>query len=93
MAAFYLLAMAALALHLYHGTWAAVRTLGAARPSAQPLHRTLALLLAIVVSAGFMIIPIATLAGAFVEAPPLVETSATAVSPAPAAAIVAGEAR
>ena len=32
-AGFYVLAMAALALHLYHGIWAAVRTLGAARPS------------------------------------------------------------
>ena len=75
MAAFYLLAMAALALHLHHGIWAVVRTLGVARPSTQPLKRVLAVVIAIVVAGGFAIIPIATLAGAFTEGPPLVESS------------------
>jgi len=95
-AIFYLLAMAALALHLYHGTWAAVRTLGAARPAQAPLKRTLALVLAVVVAAGFMIIPIATLAGVFKEAPPLVETNADATKSAldaPVATLPAGETR
>lgn len=96
-AVFYLLAMAALALHLYHGIWAVVRTLGVARPSAHPLKRTVAVVLAVVVAGGFMIIPIATLAGAFIEAPPLVESSSTSVvknaQPAPVAALPAGEAR
>jgi succinate dehydrogenase / fumarate reductase cytochrome b subunit len=72
-AGFYVLAMGALALHLYHGTWAAARTLGAAPSSTQPLKRRLALVLAIVVAAGFMIIPLATLAGAFPEMPPVQE--------------------
>ena len=77
--AFYILAMLALALHLYHGIWAVVRTLGVARPSTQPLKRTLSMVIAIIVAAGFMIIPIATLAGAFTEGPPLVDsTSASA---------------
>jgi succinate dehydrogenase / fumarate reductase cytochrome b subunit len=70
-AAFYILAMAALGLHLFHGTWAAVRTLGAARPSPQPLKRRLALVLAIVVAGGFIAIPVASMAGLFPEAPAL----------------------
>lgn len=92
-AGFYLLAMGALALHLYHGTWAAARTLGAAPSSSQPLKRRLALVLAIVVAAGFMIIPIATLVGAFPEMPPVQEpmqhvtvpTMAAPVATAPSA--------
>ena len=74
-AGFYVVAMLALALHLHHGIWAAVRTLGAARPSTQPLKRTLSMVIAIIVAAGFMIIPIATLAGAFTEGPPLVDST------------------
>jgi succinate dehydrogenase / fumarate reductase cytochrome b subunit len=97
MAAFYVLAMAALALHLYHGIWAAVRTLGAARPAQAPLKRSLAVVVAVIVAAGFMIIPLATLAGVFKEAPPLVESSTAAtvnaVTPAPVAALPAGEGR
>lgn len=72
-AGFYLLAMAALGLHLYHGTWAAVRTLGLSPSSTQPLKRRIALALAIVVAIGFMIIPVATLMGAFQEMPPVQE--------------------
>ena len=40
---FYIVAMIALGLHLYHGAWSSVRTLGCAQPSPQPLHRTIAL--------------------------------------------------
>lgn len=72
-AGFYLLAMAALGLHLYHGTWAAVRTLGLSPSSTQPLKRRIALALAIIVAIGFMIIPVATLMGAFQEMPPVQE--------------------
>ncbi|MBL0172441.1 MAG: succinate dehydrogenase cytochrome b subunit [Gemmatimonadaceae bacterium] len=96
-AALYIVAMLALAMHLYHGIWAVVRTLGMARPSTQPLKRTVALVVAVVVAAGFLIIPIATLAGAFAEAPPLVDTASTSVEqnslPAPVAALPAGETR
>lgn len=74
---FYLLAMAALGLHLYHGAWAAIRTLGVARPSAQPLKRRVALILAIVVAGGFMTIPLAAMAGLFPEGSPI-EASADA---------------
>jgi succinate dehydrogenase / fumarate reductase cytochrome b subunit len=68
-AGFYLLAMAALGLHLYHGTWAVFRTLGIARPSPTPLKRRLALVLAAVVVLGFAAIPLGALAGAFTEQP------------------------
>lgn len=68
-AGFYILAMAALGLHLYHGTWAVARTLGVARPSHQPLKRRLAIVLAVVIAVGFAVIPIAVLAGAFPDAP------------------------
>jgi succinate dehydrogenase / fumarate reductase cytochrome b subunit len=85
MAAFYVLAMAALGLHLYHGTWAVVRTLGVARPSAQPLKRRVALAVAIIVAAGFMIIPIASVLGVFTPAPPLAESSAATALAMPAA--------
>lgn len=62
-ALFYIVAMGALGLHLYHGAWSSVRTLGAARPSARPLHRRVALVIAAVVAAGFAIVPLAVLAG------------------------------
>ncbi len=68
-AAFYVAAMAALGLHLFHGTWAVFRTLGIARPSPTPLKRRLAIAVAIVVAAGFATIPIGVLAGAFPEQP------------------------
>ena len=94
-AAFYIVAMLALALHLYHGIWAVVRTLGIARPSTEPLKRTVAVVVAVVTAAGFLIIPIATLAGAFVESPPLVDASPTSVvehvPPAPIAALPGAE--
>ena len=80
-ALFYVVAMAALGLHLYHGTWAAVRTLGATPSSSHPLKRTAALILALVVAAGFMIIPLATLAGAFQEMPPLQEPLTSTQTP------------
>lgn len=75
---FYVLAMAALGLHLYHGGWAVVRTLGVARPSQHPLKRKLSLLIAIVVAAGFAVIPIAAALGAFQEAPPAVTAAGEA---------------
>jgi succinate dehydrogenase / fumarate reductase cytochrome b subunit len=60
---FYLGAMFFLALHLYHGAWASFRTLGIARPSADPLHRRLALVIAIVVPVGFSLLPLSIVLG------------------------------
>ena len=62
-ALFYLGAMAFLAMHLYHGIWACMRTLGLARPSANPLHRRAALVLAIVVATGFSLLPLSVMLG------------------------------
>ena len=60
---FYLGAMAILALHLYHGAWASLRTLGAVRPSADPLHRRVALAIAVVVPLGFSLLPLSVMLG------------------------------
>jgi succinate dehydrogenase / fumarate reductase cytochrome b subunit len=62
-AAFYVLAMIFLGLHLYHGAWSSVRTLGYAKPSPHPLHRRIALIVAVVVWLGFTIVPLGVFAG------------------------------
>lgn len=61
--AFYLLAMAALGLHLFHGTWSSFRTLGLNRASPDPLHRRVAWIVALALWLGFSVIPLAVLAG------------------------------
>ena len=60
---FYLVTMAALFLHLYHGIWSSPRTLGAVQPSRNPLARRVAPLIAILVYLGFSAIPAAVLLG------------------------------
>ena len=59
----YLLAMIGVGLHLYHGTWSSIRTLGLTRASANPLKRRATAVLAWAIYLGFSIIPIAVLAG------------------------------
>ncbi len=63
LAAFYIVAMIALGLHLYHGAWSSVRSLGYAKTSADPLHRRIALGVAILVWLGFTIVPVGVIAG------------------------------
>lgn len=60
---FYELAMIAVGLHLYHGVWSSGRTLGVSPPSPRPLKRQLALALALIIWAGFAVIPLAVYAG------------------------------
>jgi succinate dehydrogenase / fumarate reductase cytochrome b subunit len=60
---FYVVAMIALGLHLYHGVWSSARTLGLAAPTHHPLRRKAALVLAVVVWLGFTIVPVAVFAG------------------------------
>ena len=60
---FYLIAMAAVGLHLYHGIWSSGRSLGISPPTPHPLRRSLALALALLVWLGFSVIPIAVYAG------------------------------
>jgi succinate dehydrogenase cytochrome b subunit len=59
----YVIAMAAVGLHLYHGLWSSGRSLGLSPPSPRPLRRTVALVLALVVWLGFTAIPVAVYAG------------------------------
>ena len=56
---FYVVSMIALFLHLYHGAWSSVRSLGMSQPSAKPLHRTVALGVAVLLWVGFTIVPVA----------------------------------
>ena len=58
----YVLAMIGLGLHLYHGTWSSIRTLGLTRPSGNPFRRRAAAVLAWVLYLGFAIVPIAVVA-------------------------------
>jgi succinate dehydrogenase / fumarate reductase cytochrome b subunit len=59
----YLVAMAAVGLHLYHGVWSSGRSLGISAPSRNPLRRTVAVVLALMIWLGFTVIPIAVYAG------------------------------
>jgi succinate dehydrogenase / fumarate reductase, cytochrome b subunit len=61
--ALYLVAMAFVGFHLYHGVWSSGRSLGLSPPSPRPLRRNLALVLAILIWLGFSVIPIAVYAG------------------------------
>lgn len=60
---FYLAAMAALGMHLYHGAWSGFRTLGLAKRSAHPRERRIAQGIALIVWAGFSSIPVAVWLG------------------------------
>jgi succinate dehydrogenase / fumarate reductase cytochrome b subunit len=62
-AVFYLIVMAFIGLHLYHGVWSSGRSLGMSPPSAHPLRRSVALVLALLIWLGFSLIPIAVYAG------------------------------
>lgn len=62
-AGFYILAMLALGLHMYHGFWSMLQTLGLSQPRWNRIRRGLSLLLAFVVVAGNVSIPLAVLLG------------------------------
>ena len=60
---FYVISMVALGLHLYHGAWSSVRSIGVSPPSPAPLHRRVSLVIAVFVWAALTSIPLAVLAG------------------------------
>lgn len=60
---FYILAMGALALHLYHGTWSMFQTLGLNSSKWNGVWRGVAIAVAVAVFVGNVSIPIAVLAG------------------------------
>ncbi|TWE12028.1 succinate dehydrogenase subunit C [Rudaeicoccus suwonensis] len=60
----YVLAMAALGMHLHHGIWSASQTLGfTPTPAARRIAKTVAAVVALVVAVGFVIPPLAILFG------------------------------
>ena len=62
-ALFYVVAMVALGLHLFHGAWSSVRSIGVSPASPQPLHHRISLAIALLVWAAFTAIPIAVFFG------------------------------
>jgi succinate dehydrogenase / fumarate reductase cytochrome b subunit len=60
---FYVVSMIALGLHLYHGAWSSVRSLGLSQPSREPLQRQVALVIAAIIWLGFTVVPVAVFAG------------------------------
>lgn len=62
-ALFYIVSMMALGLHLFHGAWSSVRTLGYAKPSGHPLKRRIAMGVAVIVWIGFTLVPLGVVLG------------------------------
>ena len=61
-AIFYLVAMLALGLHLFHGVWSLSQSLGVSQPRHQSFARKLATVFTVIVVGGFALIPLAVLA-------------------------------
>jgi len=59
----YLIALVALGLHLYHGTWSLFQTLGLLNRDTTTAIRGLAWLLALVIPIGFAVVPLSVLFG------------------------------
>jgi succinate dehydrogenase / fumarate reductase, cytochrome b subunit len=79
-AAIYIIAMAFLALHLYHGVWSMFQTLGADLPSWNGGLRALAKVLAVVTFLGFACVP-ASIALGLLQPPVSYSTSSSAIGP------------
>ena len=62
-ALFYVVSMIALGLHLFHGAWSSVRSIGVSRVSAVPLRHRLSMALAILIWAAFTAVPVAVFSG------------------------------
>ncbi|MGI8510712.1 MAG: succinate dehydrogenase cytochrome b subunit [Gemmatimonadaceae bacterium] len=60
---FYLVSMVFLGLHLYHGAWSSVRTLGVTGDSPNPMHRRAAAAIAVLVWLGFTLVPLGVFLG------------------------------
>jgi succinate dehydrogenase / fumarate reductase cytochrome b subunit len=62
-AIFYIVATVGLAFHLYHGVWSSFNSIGLNHPKYTPKIKLFSKLFAVVVTAGFVVIPVAVLAG------------------------------
>ena len=60
---FYIIAMLLLGMHLYHGIWSMFQTFGFSHPRYTPIIKRAAAIVAILITAGFISIPIAVMAG------------------------------
>jgi succinate dehydrogenase / fumarate reductase cytochrome b subunit len=60
---FYIIAMVALAFHLWHGVWSMFQTLGLINPKSDKIIRRLAAIATLAIVIGFISIPMAVLAG------------------------------
>lgn len=60
---FYVVSMIALGLHLFHGAWSSVRSIGVSPESPAPLHHRVSLAAALLIWAAFTVIPVAVFAG------------------------------
>ncbi|MGW1104561.1 succinate dehydrogenase [Streptomyces sp. NPDC002540] len=59
----YIVAMLALGLHVQHGFWSAAQTLGAGRAARERALKTIANVLALVLTVGFISVPVAVMTG------------------------------
>ncbi|MFJ5725052.1 succinate dehydrogenase [Streptomyces sp. NPDC093149] len=59
----YIVAMLALGLHVQHGFWSAAQTLGAGRATRERALKTIANVLALVLTVGFISVPVAVMTG------------------------------
>lgn len=78
-AVFYVVAMFALCMHLYHGVWSMFQTLGVTSPAWNQGYRRAAQVVAIVLFLGFSAIPVAVAGGVLT---PVARTAPAPVSPA-----------
>jgi succinate dehydrogenase / fumarate reductase cytochrome b subunit len=62
-AVFYVIAMVALAFHLWHGVWSMFQTLGLINPKSDKLIHRLAVIATLAIAIGFISVPMAVLAG------------------------------
>jgi succinate dehydrogenase / fumarate reductase cytochrome b subunit len=60
---FYIIAMVLLGMHLSHGIWSMLQSLGITSPTRAPFIKSAALLIALVITLGFISIPVAVLVG------------------------------
>ena len=62
-AIFYVVAMGCLAFHLWHGAWSMLQTLGLSHPKYMKARTAFAVVFTILVTGGFVLVPIAVMAG------------------------------
>jgi succinate dehydrogenase cytochrome b subunit len=70
MIGFYLVMMVVVGLHVYHGAWSSIRTLGLSRPRGRPTSRPVAAVLAVALWLAFSLVPLGVALGVIRAAGP-----------------------